>query len=261
MVVDFDSFIIKMSAESLFTCVIQGRYVSGSISNFSTESCSNLNQTTSIINADKGINSGTTELNEPYYSPGSTEEVSSKFVLENFEANHNNLLDRLENPDKKSQPEVNQALRNLAAQLSLDDDDDDDSIYFREALPVYSTQNESTLGLGHLHYEQTEFSQAHENLLQGLELRGHGEINEAEKQQSYATTQLPKVLGTFIYQSIVGCPSHILICCEVVSVLQILLLFLINGFMLLEILGSEEQRYISNSNESAFLPAGIFLST
>ncbi|CAL9165164.1 unnamed protein product [Musa hybrid cultivar] len=175
--------------------VAEGRYVSGSISNFSTETCSNLNQTTSIINADKGINSGTTELNEPYYSPGSTEEVSSKFVLENFEANHNNLSDRLEDPDKKPQPEVNQALRNLAAQLSLDDDDDDDSIYFREVLPAYSTQNESTLGLGHLHYEQTEFSQAHENLLQGLELRGHGEINEAEKQQSYATTQLPKVLG------------------------------------------------------------------
>ncbi|KAJ8458061.1 hypothetical protein OPV22_030987 [Ensete ventricosum] len=178
--------------------VAEGRYVSGSISNFSTESCSNLNQTTSIINADKGINSGTTELYEPYkssYSPGSTEEVSSKFVLENFEANHNNLLDRLKNPDKKSQPEVNQALRNLAAQLSLDDDDDDDSIYFREVLPAYSTQNESTVGLGHLHYEQTEFSQAHEDLLQGLELRGHGEINEAEKQQSYTSTQLPKVLG------------------------------------------------------------------
>ncbi|CAL9136774.1 unnamed protein product [Musa textilis] len=178
--------------------VAEGRYVSGSISNFSTESCSNLNQTSSFINADKGIKSGTTELNEPYkssYSPGSTEEVSSKFVLENFEANHNNLLDRFENLDKKSQPEVNQALRNLAAQLSLDDDDDDDSIYFQEVLPAYSTQNESTRGLGHLHYDQTEFSQAHENLLQGLELRGHGEINEAEKQQSYASTQLPKVLG------------------------------------------------------------------
>ncbi|XP_074576628.1 calmodulin-binding transcription activator 4-like [Curcuma longa] len=174
--------------------VDEGRYVSGSTLNFSMQSYSSLNHTSSNINVDKGYTSGTTVLYEPSQSPysqGSTEEVSSKFVLENFDANNYTKFDRLENSDKNSQPEVNQALQNIAAQLSLDDDDN--SIYFQENLPEFPTENDDIQILGHFPYGQREVSLAHENLLEGLD-RGH-QISEVGKQQNYATAQLQKSPG------------------------------------------------------------------
>ncbi|WOL11434.1 calmodulin-binding transcription activator 4-like [Canna indica] len=164
---DYDHIVLVHYRE-----VAEGRYVSGSNSNFSAESYSSLNQTSTIVNADIGYISGTTELYESYQntsSPGSTEEVSSRFVLENFDANCNTTLGRLENSHKKTQPEVNQALRNLEAQLSLDADDD---------IQV----------LEHLSYGQTDISLNHEDLI-------HDQVNNVVKQQNFATTTLPKVSG------------------------------------------------------------------
>ncbi|XP_042471658.1 calmodulin-binding transcription activator 4-like [Zingiber officinale] len=174
--------------------VDEGRYVSGSTSNFSMQSYSSLNHTSSIINADKGYTSGTTVLYEPSQSPysqGSTEEVSSKFVLENFDTNDYTKFDTLENSDKNSQPEVNQALRSIATQLSLDADDN--SIYFQENLPEYLTENDDIQILGHFSDGPSEVSLAHENLLEGSDRRH--QISEVGKQQNYATAQLQKSPG------------------------------------------------------------------
>lgn len=159
-------------------------------------SYSSFNHTSSIINADIGYTSGATVLYEPSQSPysqGSTEEVSSKFVLENFDSNDCTKFDRLENSEKNSQPEVNQALRNLAAQLSLDDDDN--SIYFQENLPEYPTENDDIQILDHFPYGQSEVSLAHENLLEGSD-RGQ-QISEVGKQQNYATAQLQNSPGIY----------------------------------------------------------------
>ncbi|XP_042457321.1 calmodulin-binding transcription activator 4-like [Zingiber officinale] len=174
--------------------VDEGRYVSGSTSNFSIESYSNLNHTSTIINTDRGYMSGTTALYEPSqssYSQGSTEEINSKFVLENFDANHHNKFERLENSDKNSQPEVNHLLRNLEAQLGLDDDDN--SIYFKENLLEYSCENDDIQVLKDFPNGGTMVSFAHENLLIGSD-RGH-RVNEVGKQQNSATVQLPKISG------------------------------------------------------------------
>ncbi|XP_074589155.1 calmodulin-binding transcription activator 4-like isoform X2 [Curcuma longa] len=174
--------------------VDEGRYVSGSTSNFSIESYSNLNHTSTIINSDRGYMSGTTALYEPSqssYSPGSTEDVNSKFVLENFDVNHYNKFERLENSDKNSQPEVNRVLQNLEAQLNLDDDDN--SIYLKENLLEYPCENDDIQVLEGFPNGGTVVSLAHENLLQGSDT-GH-RVNEVRKQQNYATVQLPKISG------------------------------------------------------------------
>lgn len=162
---------------------------------------------------------GTTALYEPSqssYSQGSTEEVSSKFDLENFDLNRYTKYERLENSDKNSQPEVNQVLRNLEAQLNLDDDDN--SIYFKENLLEYPCENDDIQVLEEFSnggtmvsfaHEQvleefpnggTVVSFAHENLLQGSD-RGH-QVTEVGKQQNYATVRLPKISGSFVDPSI-----------------------------------------------------------
>ncbi|XP_019701962.1 calmodulin-binding transcription activator 4 isoform X2 [Elaeis guineensis] len=174
--------------------VAEGRYVSGSTSNLSTESCSTFNQSTSVNNAQiQGFTSGTNDLYEPYRSscsPGSVEEVSSKFVIENLESDRMNMMYKSLNDGQSSRPEVSQALRKLAEQLSLDDDDN--SIFFDD-LPAFAGQNENLQDLDF--GTRDSLQESHEHLLRGLEFAGQGQLEEARKQKNYNNIQSLKTCG------------------------------------------------------------------
>ncbi|XP_008807442.1 calmodulin-binding transcription activator 4-like [Phoenix dactylifera] len=179
--------------------VAEGRYVSGSISNLSTESCSTFNQSTSVSNAQfRGFMSGTNGLYEPYRSscsPGSVEEVSSKFVIENLESDRINKMDKSLSDGQSSRPEVSQALRKLAVQLSLDDDDN--SIFFDD-LPVYTDRNENLQDQDF--GTRDSLQESRENLLHGLEFTGQGQLEEARKQKNYNSIQSLKTFDDHVMQ-------------------------------------------------------------
>ncbi|XP_077250382.1 calmodulin-binding transcription activator 4-like isoform X2 [Tasmannia lanceolata] len=127
--------------------VIEGRHNVGSISNLSTDSSSSFIQNSRLYNAQNpGGSSGISELYEQHmssFSPGSLEEVSSNLVVKNTDMDNLDLTERSSDFGSSSGQEVNQALKRLEVQLSLDDDDDN-SIYFAEKLPPYYSQNEKS---------------------------------------------------------------------------------------------------------------------
>ncbi|KAG1370132.1 calmodulin-binding transcription activator 4 [Cocos nucifera] len=151
-------------------------------------------ESTSVNNAQvQGFTSGTNGLYEPYRSscsPGSVEEVSSKFVIENLESDRMNLMYKSLSDGQSSRPEVSQALQKLAEQLSLDDDDN--SIFFDD-LTAYSGQNENLQDLDF--GTRDSLQESHENLLHSLEFAGQGQLEEARKQNNYNSIQSLKTFG------------------------------------------------------------------
>jgi len=185
-------------------CVIQGRFLSGSISNISGDSCSTFNQSTSASNAHhQGIISGTSEhynttveefspATVEEVSPATVEEVSSKFVIGKSDADHLHAVDGLTN--LSPQPEVSLALRNLAMQLSLEDDDEN-TVYFGEKFPAFPNEYEKSQDFGFLdHKTRKSLPEANEIPFRGMEYLEENQV-EAEKQDGYGSTQLLKVSG------------------------------------------------------------------
>lgn len=122
-------------------CVMQRKTYNGSTSDLLPDSFSIFSQSSGYCNV-HGSSSGISESHESYqsaFSPGSVEEVSSPFV------GRNNNMDRVDvdGPGEfggSSYPEVNQALRRLTVQLSLDDDD---GLMYLEKLPPDYSQIEN----------------------------------------------------------------------------------------------------------------------
>lgn len=139
------------------SCVFQGRYTPRKILSISNESSPTLRYSTSVSNdLAQCFPSRTGELNEPCQnscSPVSVEEVSSKFDRGNIETSHLNRMDRSESYNQLLLPELNQALRKLKEQLSLDDDDEDNFVSPKKELLPHCNLNVETHDLQHLNYE------------------------------------------------------------------------------------------------------------
>lgn len=139
------------------SCVFQGRYTPRKILSISNESSPTLRYSTSVSNdLAQCFPSCTGELNEPRQnscSPVSVEEVSSKFERRNIETSHLNRMDRSESCNQLLLPELNQALRKLKEQLSLDDDEEDNFVSPKKELLPHGNLNVETHDLQHLNYE------------------------------------------------------------------------------------------------------------
>ncbi|KAJ8648940.1 hypothetical protein MRB53_001963 [Persea americana] len=137
--------------------ITDGKTYNGSTSNSLPDSFSIFSQSSGYFNVHPG-SSGISELHESYqssFSPGSVEEVSSTFVGRNNNMDHVDV-DRPGEVGSSSYPEVNQALRRLTVQLSLDDDD---GLMYLEKLPP--------------DYSQIENPQDSELLVYGIEESKH----------------------------------------------------------------------------------------
>ncbi|XP_073013041.1 calmodulin-binding transcription activator 4 isoform X3 [Typha latifolia] len=165
--------------------VAEGRFIQGSASNSPTESNSAVHQMSSIVNSQSpGVSPVKSEVYEPYQSScSSVEEVSLKYVVENFESDNNNTTDRSGKHDHSSQPEVNQALRKLAEQLSLGEDGD--YLYFEEIKSDSPVSHEQLQGFGLFDFDTREFRAPH-----GLEFSRSVQISEAGKQSYVASHSL-----------------------------------------------------------------------
>ncbi|XP_009411795.2 calmodulin-binding transcription activator 4 [Musa acuminata AAA Group] len=137
--------------------VVEGRYTPRKILSISNESSPTLRYSTSVSNdLAQCFPSCTGELNEPCQnscSPVSVEEVSSKFERRNIETSHLNRMDRSESCNQLLLPELNQALRKLKEQLSLDDDEEDNFVSPKKELLPHGNLNVETHDLQHLNYE------------------------------------------------------------------------------------------------------------
>ncbi|CAL9775979.1 unnamed protein product [Musa acuminata subsp. burmannicoides] len=137
--------------------VVEGRYTPRKILSISNESSPTLRYSTSVSNdLAQCFPSCTGELNEPCQnscSPVSVEEVSSKFERRNIETSHLNRMDRSESCNQLLLPELNQALRKLKEQLSLDDDEEDNFVSPKKELLPHGNMNVETHDLQHLNYE------------------------------------------------------------------------------------------------------------
>ncbi|XP_043723581.1 calmodulin-binding transcription activator 4-like isoform X2 [Telopea speciosissima] len=129
--------------------VSEGRHNAGSLSYLSPGFSSTPSQSTTPCTAQNtGSLSGTSEFYESSrncISPGSVE-VSSESVI-STELDHLDQMERSREFSSSSEPEVNQALRRLQEQLSLNDDD------LAEELSSYCTQMEKTKDSGILDFE------------------------------------------------------------------------------------------------------------
>lgn len=149
-------------------CVMQRKTYNGSTSNLLPDSFSIFSQSSGYCNVHPG-SSGISESHKSYqssFSPGSVEEVSSPFV-----GRKNNMdcvdVDGPGEVGSSSYPEVNQALRRLTVQLSLDDDD---GLMYLEKLPPDYSQIENPQDSELLVYGSEESK--HYELI-GLPLRVH----------------------------------------------------------------------------------------
>ncbi|URE23190.1 calmodulin-binding transcription activator, partial [Musa troglodytarum] len=137
--------------------VVEGRHTPRKILSISNESSPTLRYSTSVSNdLAQCFPSHTSELNEPCQnscSLVSVEEVSSKFERRNIETSHLNRMDRSESCNHLLLPELNQALRKLKEQLSLDDDDEDNFVSPKKELLPHCNLNVETHDLQHLNYE------------------------------------------------------------------------------------------------------------
>ncbi|XP_010250677.1 PREDICTED: calmodulin-binding transcription activator 4-like isoform X2 [Nelumbo nucifera] len=112
------------------------------------------------------------EFYESYHSsvsPGSVE-VSSDSVIWNNEVDHLEGIDKVVEFRSSSDPEINQALRRLEEQLSLNDED------LAEELSSYYLQNEKSKGSVILDYGKESFNENEDVvLLHRSECSGHGQ--------------------------------------------------------------------------------------
>ncbi|KAJ6853140.1 calmodulin-binding transcription activator 4-like isoform X2 [Iris pallida] len=177
--------------------VSEGRFLYASTSFMPTESGSTSNQDTSVNNVHyQGITSGTSELCDPSCSSGTVEEVSSEYVIGSGEMDdHLHTTDRSGNSTYAPRPEVNQALRKLAEQLSLEDYDN--SIFFGEKLPAYSSEYEKSQDKGILDNGTREISQeASENILNGSKFLEQGRIEFGKQDTGGNMKQATQSLGS-----------------------------------------------------------------
>ncbi|XP_042395471.1 calmodulin-binding transcription activator 4-like isoform X2 [Zingiber officinale] len=107
--------------------VVEGRCMPESILS-SNDSGPTLRYTASICDNQENYFSRDTGFNDTGKNSSSTglaEEVSSQLVIGDLEISQLNKMDRAESSNRLSLPELNQALRKLEQQLSLDSDEDD----------------------------------------------------------------------------------------------------------------------------------------
>lgn len=177
--------------------VSEGRFLYGSMSTMPADSGSTFNQTASVNNVHyQGVTSGISELCEPSCSSGTVEEVSSEYAIGSGEMDgHLYTADRSGNSTFAPRPEVNQALRKLAEQLSLEDYDN--SIYFGEKLPPYCSEYEKSQDTGIQANGTSDSSQeSRENILNGPEFLEHGQIVFEEQDSGYNIKQASQSLGS-----------------------------------------------------------------
>ncbi|XP_074564168.1 calmodulin-binding transcription activator 4-like isoform X2 [Curcuma longa] len=107
--------------------VVEGRFMPESILS-SNDSGPTLRYSASISDNQENYFSHDTGFNDTgknSSSPGLAEEVSSQLVIGNLKMSQLNKMDRAESSNRLSLPELNEALRKLEQQLSLDSDEDD----------------------------------------------------------------------------------------------------------------------------------------
>ncbi|WOL15889.1 calmodulin-binding transcription activator 4-like isoform X1 [Canna indica] len=137
--------------------VVEGRYIPESILSSSNDSCTTLRYSTNVCdNQAQCFISHTAEFNDPGQnscSPGSVESVTSQFI--GGKTSQLNKMDRSESCNQLSIPELNEALRKLEEQLSLESLDIDKDGSPNEILLPVDNLNVETNDLQLLSYEMT----------------------------------------------------------------------------------------------------------
>ncbi|CAL9144473.1 unnamed protein product, partial [Musa hybrid cultivar] len=164
--------------------IIEGRNVPESTSSISNESSLTLRYGTSVSNDQaQCFPSHTSEFNEPCQnscSPGSVEEVNSKFDRRSNGTTQLNGMERSESCHQLRLPEINIALRNIEEQLSLDTDDEDSFVCSKTELLRCSNQNVETHGLQLLNHEtRNPQEETHRNSFDEFKQMSNGHIEDS----------------------------------------------------------------------------------
>ncbi|XP_064975474.1 calmodulin-binding transcription activator 4-like isoform X3 [Musa acuminata AAA Group] len=164
--------------------IIEGINVPESTSSISNESSLTLRYGTSVSNDQpQCFPSHTSEFNEPCQnscSPGSVEEVNSKFDRGSNGTTQLNGMERSESCHQLQLPEINIALRNIEEQLSLDTDDEDSFVCSKTELLRCSNQNVETHGLQLLNHEtRNPQEETHRNSFDEFKQMSNGHIEDS----------------------------------------------------------------------------------